>query len=407
VGLIWLAPDWVPRPFVLNAQSNKDGGKSGHTPSGTMRGVTDDEIVVGITAPMSGPASDLGREMEIGLQTCFRQVNADGGIGGRKLRLVALNDRSDPERARANMAELFEDNRVFAVIGNVGTATAEKTVPYALQKKMVCFGPYTGAPLVRKNPPDRYVFNCRASFLEESTALVKYLIQSKEISAEQIAVFAEDGPYGDAGFNAAAKALRGHGRRGEQILRVSHKRNTTDVQSAVKELLRHNEIRAVIMATTYRPAAEFIHQVRDAKRDDVVFASLSCVGSDSLADELRQLGPRYPDGVIVMQCVPQPDSDCSAVLRYREALQAYYPSEQPAFISLEGYLNATLLVEGLRRAGPNLTTENFVDALEAIRDLDIGLGSTFHFGPSEHQASHKVWATVLDHAGHFQPLELE
>jgi serine/threonine protein kinase/ABC-type branched-subunit amino acid transport system substrate-binding protein len=405
VGFLWLAPDWVPRPFALSAH-DKPTSKAGHAPTGGVRGITDDEIIVGVSAPFSGPARDLGREMEIGIQTCFRQVNADGGIAHRKLSLVALDDRYDPDRALANMNKLYEDHGVFAVLGNVGTPTAEKTVPYALHKKMVYFGAFTGAAALRKDPPDRYVFNYCASFQEEAAAAVKYLLRVKNISADQIAVFAEEGSYGDSAFAAVSKTLRQQERRPEQVIRVGHKRNSSDVHAAAAEILRHEEVHAVIMASTYRPAAAFIRQLKDANRD-LVFINLSCVGSDSLAEELRQLGSNYPTGIIVMQGVPQPDSESSTVLQYREQVHTYYPNEEPSYVSLEGYVDAMLFVEGLRRTAPNLTTENLVTALETIRDLDIGLGTPLRFGPSEHQASHKVWGTILDNAGHFQPLELE
>jgi ABC-type branched-subunit amino acid transport system substrate-binding protein len=405
VAFLWLAPDWVPRPFALSAR-DKQANKASHAPTGGVRGITDDEIVVGVSAPFTGPAQDLGREMEIGIQTCFRQVNADGGIAHHKLRLVALDDHYDPDRALANMNKLYEDHGVFAVLGNVGTPTAEKTVPYALHKKMIYFGAFTGAAALRKDPPDRYVFNYRASFQEEAAAAVKYLLRVKNVSADQIAVFAEEGPYGDAAFAAVSKTLRQQEHRPEQVIHVGHKRNSSDVNAAAAEILHHQELHAVIIASTYRPAAAFIRQLKEANRD-LTFINLSCVGSDSLAEELRQSGPNYPTGVIVMQGVPQPDSESSSVLQFCEQLHTYYPNAEPNYVSLEGYIDAMLFVEGLRRAAPNLTTENLVTALETIRDLDIGLGTPLRFGPSEHQASHKVWGTILDNAGHFQPLELE
>lgn len=405
VGLLWLAPGWLPRPSLWSDNS-KETSKSATVSPSTTRGVMEDEIVLGMSAPVSGPAREIGREIEIGIQTCLRQVNADGGVAGRKLRLVTLDDACDPERALANMKRLVEDEHIFAVIGNVGATTAEKALPYALSKKLVFFSPFTGAALVRNNPPDRYVFNYRASFGEEAAETIKYLKQARNITADQLAVFAEEGANGNAAFNAVARVLRQQGHRPEQILRVSHKRNSSDVASAVKEVLRHEEIRAVIMATTYRPAAAFVRQVKDAKRD-LVFTSVSCVGSDALAEELRQLGGNYANGVIVIQSVPQPDSECSTVLRYREQLHTSYPNELPSYVSLEGYIATTVFVEALRRTGNNLTTESFVDALESIRELDVGLGTPLHFGPSEHQGSHKVWGTVLDESGQFQPLELD
>jgi len=344
--------------------------------------------------------------MERGMQTYFQHLNDQGGIAGRKVRLIALDDGYEPDRALANMKELREERGLFAVVGNVGTPTAVVTVPYALAKKMLFFGAYTGAALLRKTPPDRYVFNFRSSYAEETETVVRHLIDVKHVRPEHIAVFAQQDGYGDAGFRGVAKALRKHGRAPEQILRVGYARNTTDVKGAVAEILRHPEIKAVIMVPTYRPAARFIQLLRDAKFGGV-FTSVSFVNSDALVEELRNLGPAYGEGIIITQVVPPITSQSSAVLKYREHLRKYYPNERPSFVSLEGYLVAAVFAEGLRRAGPDPTAETIVDALESIRQFEIGLGAPITFGPSEHQGSHAVWAIELDRELQCQPLNLD
>jgi len=379
---------------------------SGQRQSSYAQGVSKDEILLGMSAPFSGPARELGRAMEVGIRTCFQQINHEGGIAGRKLQLVVLDDGYEPERALANMKELYEQRQVFAVIGNVGTPTAERTMPYALAKQIIFFGAFTGAPLLRSVPPDRYVFNYRASYPEETAALVKYLVEIKAIRPDQIAVFAQEDGYGDSGFNGVAKMLRKYGRRPEEILRVGHARNTVEVGDAVREILRHKEIRALVMVSTYRPAARLIRQLKDS-RADLLFANVSFVGSDALAEELRQLGAEYANGVVVSQVVPLPSSQSSVVLKYRQLLRRYYPNEQPTSGSLEGYINAAILAEGLRRAGDQLTTETLVGSLEMLNSLDLGLGTPLHYSPSEHQASHKVWGTTLDRSGNYRSLELE
>ncbi len=417
VGLLGLASVFALVAPSLVRENDTNSGRSDEAAKETsappdssrlpaVNGVTEDEILFGMTAPFSGTARELGRELQIGIETGFHGVNADGGICGRKLKLIALDDGYQPERALANMKELHESHKVFGVIGNVGTPTAEKTLPYALANQMLFLSPFTGATLLRSDPPDRYVFNYRASYVEETAAIVRHLLDTKGLKPEQIAVFAQQDGYGDAGFNGVARTLRQHGRKSEEIVRVGHQRNSTDVGEAVREILKHKEIQAAIMVSTYRPATEFIRQLRDAKRD-LIFANVSFVGSDAFAEELRQLGPTYASGVIVTQVVPNPDSHSSAVLKYRELLHKSYPSEKPGFISLEGYIDAAILVEGLRRCGKDLTTEKLVEALESIHNLDIGLGTPIQYGQSEHQASHKVWGTVLDSAGQFRILELE
>jgi ABC-type branched-subunit amino acid transport system substrate-binding protein len=372
----------------------------------TAQGVTEDEVLLGMSAPFSGPSRELGRALELGINTYFRSINDQGGIAGRKLRLVALDDGYEPARALANMQELDQQRKVFAILGNVGTATAEQTLPYALERQLIFFGPFTGAKFLRKEPPDRFVFNYRASYEDETAAIVRYLMDSRKVRPEQIAVFAQQDSYGDAGFRGVVRTLRKHGRDPDQIVRVSHARNSVQVDEAVQEILKHKEIRVVVMVSTYRPAARFIQQVKDGRRD-MIFTNVSFVGSNSLAEELMQFGADYAEGVIVTQVVPSPEAQASAVLRFRELWRKYYPNERPGFVALEGYLTAALLVEGIRRAGENLTTDTLIDALESIRDLDLGLGAPLGFSPSDHQASDKVWGTVLGRQGRYQVLDLE
>jgi serine/threonine protein kinase/ABC-type branched-subunit amino acid transport system substrate-binding protein len=373
----------------------------------TAQGVSDNEILIGMSAPFSGTARELGRELEMGIRTYFNHVNDGGGIANRKLKLVALDDGYEPDRAVANMLELHGRRQVFAILGNIGTPTAERTMPFAVAKQMVYFGAFTGGPILRRDPPDRYVFNYRASYDEETAATVKYLVEIKSIPPAEIAVFAQQDGYGDAGFNGVAKSLRKLGIEPSKILRVGHQRGSVDVLAAVKEIVDHKEkISAIVMVSTYRPAAQFIRKVKDAKKD-MIFTNVSFVGSNPLAAELCYLGPEYANGVIVTQVVPHYQSESTLVRTYRKLLEKYYPHEQPGFVSLEGYIDAVLLAEGLRRAGTDLTNETLVDALEAIRDHDIGLGVLLKYGPSEHQASHKVWGTIIDGGGNYRILELQ
>ncbi len=378
------------------------------TPSDASRvpGVSDAELTLGMAAPLSGVSKELGRQMRVGLEVAFARANAGGGVAGRKVRLVALDDGYEPSRTREVMRDLVEQKGVFSFVGNVGTPTAAVAVPYALERKMLFFGPFTGAALLRKEPPDRYVFNYRASYAEETAAIVRYLVEAKHIKPEQIAVFAQDDSYGDAGFQGVSRVLRQLKRTPSPILKVTYTRNTADVSDAVARILERKTVAAVVMVATYRPAARFIEKVRE-QRPNMVFTNVSFVGSQALAEELIQLGPQYAQGVIITQVVPLPTGQSTVGLRYREALHTFAPEEKPDFISLEGYVTGSLLLEGLRLAGRNLTTEGLVDALDSIHGLDLGLGVPLSFGLSEHQASHKVWGTVLDAAGNFQQLDLE
>jgi ABC-type branched-subunit amino acid transport system substrate-binding protein len=374
-----------------------------------IRGVTDSEIRFGISAPFSGAAKELGQNMKLGIEAAFNEANASGGVHGRQLRLIAADDGYEPTRTAETMKRLYERDQVFGLVGDVGTPTAVVAVPYALDRKMLFYGAFTGAGLLRSDPPDRYVFNYRASYAEETDAVVRYLVKVRRLKPEQIAVFAQQDSYGDAGFAGVAKAIRSL-RGGDEItiLRLNYQRNTVDVDEAVAQLQqkRRIPIKAVIMVPTYRAAAKFIEKTRDLY-PGMIYTSVSFVGSTALAGELMLLGQRYATGVIVTQVVPAVDGHSSLVLGYKNALAKYFPGEAPDYVSLEGYVAATVLIEALKRNGPQLDTERLVETLENLRDLDIGLGTPVTFGRSEHQGVHKVWGTQLDATGHYKPIDLQ
>jgi branched-chain amino acid transport system substrate-binding protein len=390
------------------------GGAS--EPAPTVRGITDSEIRFGISAPFTGPAKELGQNMKRGIEAAFNVANAKGGVYGRQLRLIAADDGYEPTRTAATMKQLYERDQVFGLVGNVGTPTAVVALPYALDRKMLFFGAFTGAGLLRNDPPDRYVFNYRASYAEETAAVVNYLAKVRRLLPEQIAVFAQQDAYGDAGFAGVEKAIRSlRGGIESPILRLNYQRNTVDVEDAVAKLQQYNAqlqqkkrppIKAVIMVPAYRAAAKFIEKTRDLY-PDMIYTTVSFVGSTALADELMLLGKKYATGVIVTQVVPAVDGHSSLVLDYKSALAKYFPGDAPDYVSLEGYVDATTLIAALQRNGPELDTERLVGTLENLRDLDLGLGTSVTFSRSDHQGVHKVWGTQLDETGHYQPIDLQ
>ena len=372
-----------------------------------VRGVTDREIRFGIAAPFSGSSKELGRQMKLGIDTAFNRVNDAGGIEGRMLKLIAADDGFEPTRTADAMKQLYEKDQVFGMIGNVGTATAAVALPYALDRRMLFFGAFTGANVIRHDPPDRYVFNYRASYAEETDAAVRYFVKMRRIPPRQIAVFAQQDAGGDAGFAGVAKSFRSLGASDSGILRLNYQRNTVDVDDAVNQLKAQRvPIKAVVMISAYRPAAKFIEKTRDLF-PGMLYSNISFVGSTVLADELMLLGPRYAAGAIVTQVVPAVSGYSSIVLEYKNALAKYFPGEAADYVSLEGYVAANVLIEALKRTGPQLDTEKLIDVLENMRDLDLGLGASLGFGRAEHQASHKIWGTALDETGKYQAIELE
>jgi len=409
-----------PAPATASAASTPPAEAAPRTTAASVRGVTDDAITLGMSAAFSGPSRELGNRMKLGIETAFAATNDAGGVSGRALKLLALDDGYEGKRALANVQELISDRGVFAMIGNVGTPTTKEALPFVVAHKTLFFGAYTGTGLLRRDPPDRYVFNYRASYEDETAKMVNYLADVKKIPDHGIVVFAQNDSYGDAGFEGATKALRKRGRN-DDVLRVGYERNTSDVDDAVAKVVDYHNasirlnstetrpkhpVKAIIMVGTYKASAKFIQKIRDRKID-ATFLNVSFVGSNSLADELKELGPSYGAGVIVTQVVPHFDSGATGIIRYREALKKYHPDQQPDFVSLEGFIVGQLFAEGARRAGRELDTEKLIDTLEQIQSYDPGTGGSLSFSMSQHQASRKVWATVLDAQGAFKPLDME
>jgi branched-chain amino acid transport system substrate-binding protein len=384
--------------------------------TGALQGVTDTEIRFGMAAPFAGPAKQMGRQLKLGIETAFAAANDNGGVDGRQLKLVTADDGYEPARTLNAMKELYEKSEVFGFVDNYGSPTALISVPYALEHHALYFGAFTGANSLRHDPPDRYVFNFRAGYAEEADALVRYLVKVRQLRPEEIAVLAQADPavqtqldaYGQAGMDGVTKAVRAlRGGNPSQILRMTYNRNTVNVDDAIALLRRQKKpIKAVVLVATFRPAAKFIEKTRDTY-PGMIYATISGVGSTGLADELKLLGPRFADSVIVSQVVPAVDGYASVSLAYKQALAKYFPGESPDYMSLESYLTANVLIEGLRRAGPQFDTETLVDTLEGMHDFDMGLGPRVGFGPTEHQAVHKVWGTQLDQNGQYHAIDLE
>ena len=260
-------------------------------PVSAVRGISDTEIRFGITAAFTGPVRERGRQMKLGIETAFNQVNDAGGIAGRKLRIIAADDGNEPARTLQAVRQLYEKDQIFGIIGSIGTATAAVAVPFALERRMLFFGAYTGGNVVRRDPPDRYVFNYRPSYAEEADAAVRYLVKMRRIPIRQIAVFAQTDDLGDAGYAGVAKAYRAMGLNDSAILRLNYPRNTIEVDEAVNTLrVQKVPVRAIIMSASYRAAAKFIEKTR-ALYPEMIFTSISGVGGSSLAEELKLLGP--------------------------------------------------------------------------------------------------------------------
>lgn len=376
------------------------------SPAPVPRGVAEGELVLGMASPFSGANRELGRDMRAGVEAALAEANEAGGVNGRRLRLVGVDDGYEPSRTLPAMKQLVERERVFAVVGNVGTPTAAVAIPYCTQQRVVFFGALSGGDLLRRRPPDRDVFNFRPSYAEETAAAVRWLTR-RRIAPARIAVFAQEDEFGDSGFRGASAELQARGVDPAGVLRVGYRRNTAEVSAAVARLAeRARDVDAVVMVATYQAAAAFVRSLRAAGMRQVV-TSVSAVDSDALAEELVSDGPRATEGVFVTQIVPLPTSRAPGVLRFREAMARFEAGARPGFVALEGYIAARILLEGLRRAGRDLDTDRLVVALESIRDLDVGIGARISFSPAEHQGSHQVWGTLLQPDGSWKQVALE
>jgi branched-chain amino acid transport system substrate-binding protein len=392
---------------IIPAAANAATAPTQSLPATDVQGVTEREIRFGIVMPFSGGAKENGHNMKLGVDVAFAKVNDAGGVNGRLLKLIPADDGFEPSRTLDAMKHLWEKDQVFGFIGNHGTPTAAVAVPYALERHALFFGPLTGASVVRHDPPDRYVFNYRPSYMEETDAAVRYLVKIRKLQPRQIAVFAQKDSFGDAGFAGVAKAFRTLGVDDGAILRLSYARNTLDVDDAVNQLRQQKvQVKAVVLVATTRAAAKFIEKTHDLF-PGMVYTNMSAVGATSLAEELTLLGPRFTNNVIVTQTVPAVSGYSSVVLDYKKALAKYFPGENPDYISLEGFISANVLIDAIRRCGPQVETERLIDMLENTHNLDLGLGTPVGFGRGEHQASHKVWGTALDETGKYQALDLE
>lgn len=366
------------------------------------------EVVFGMAGPFSGASKEMGNEVRSGIEAAFAAQNEAGGVHGRKLRLVAIDDGFEPSRTAGAMTELLHARKVFGILGSVGTAGAEVAVRMANERGVLFFGAVSGASFLRRSPPDRFVFNYRASYAEETAAIVRYLVEVRRIPAARIAAFTQDDAFGAAGFEGVARIMRQYRRDPAKLVHVRYRRNTADVEEAVKQISRRSkEVGAVVMVATSKAAARFIERLRDSGVRGVVYTSVSDVGANELAEELAQLGPGYGEGVVVTQVVPLPTARATTVMRFQEQMRKYAGGEKPGFLALEGWIAARLLVEALQRAGRDLREDKLIEALEGMRDLDLGIGAILGFGPSEHQASHMVWGTVIDGKGQLQPLDLQ
>jgi len=357
-------------------------------------GVSSSTILFGQAAALEGPSSALGQGMRQGILAAFAEINARGGVHGRKLELISRDDGYDPDRSAAQTIKLIEEDKVFALIGAVGTPTTTVTVPIAKAKNVPFIGPFTGAGFLRA--PDLHnVVNIRASYGAEAEAWIKHL--TEDLHLKNIAIFYQDDSYGRDGLAGVKLALEKRGM--ELTAEGTFERNTKAVGSAMRTLKRA-EPEAVVMVGTYGPCAEFIKLARKSGFNPV-FVNISFVGANALA---KELGPEG-QGVIVSQVVPFPwDASVKVVADYQAAEKALDPNLRPDFVSLEGYLSGRLVAAALEMAGPNPTRADMLQLINDVGRFDIS-GDIITVGQKMNHAPAKVFLTVIQPDGTFKAVD--
>jgi branched-chain amino acid transport system substrate-binding protein len=351
------------------------------------------DIVLGVSNVQSGPSQSLGRNLVRGSIAYFEVLNQSGGIHNQRISIVLKDDRYEPDPAIQNTNELIQKDKVFFLFDYVGTPTLTRVLPllkYYEKEKIVNVAPFTGADPQRKPPYDKFVFNIRASYREETRALVRYLFSK---GYRRIGFLGQADAYGKSGEIGVTDAL------GELNLTpvgiVSYRRNQpfeADLTAQVN-ILREARADAVIAVGVYGPCGAFVRDARMAGWD-VPIANVSFVGAEVLLEKLKQVskttGKNLTLNLINSQVVPSPDDiRYPLVADYR----AHVPAENRGFVTLEGWLNAVVVSEAIRRAPKSPSREDFIRAMESLHDWDPGLGVNLEFTSISHQGLHRVWLT--------------
>jgi ABC-type branched-subunit amino acid transport system substrate-binding protein len=356
-------------------------------------GVGGDKIVFGQVAALDGPASALGLGMREGLRAAFAEANAKGGVKGRKLELVSKDDGYEPNKSIEATKQILTEDKVFALLGPVGTPTSAATQPIAAEAGVPFIGAFTGAEFLR-NPYKPNVVNVRASYFQETEEMVERL--TKDLKVERIAILYQDDAFGRAGLAGVQKAMEK--RKMTLAAEGTFERNTVAVKSALLAI-KKGDPQAVIMVGPYKPCAEFIKLARQIKFAPT-FVNISFVGSNALAKELGEAG----EGVVITQVVPFPgDTSIPLVAAYHKALKAVDPKAEPGFVSLEGYMVGRLVAMALERVEGDPTRQSLLKAMSS-GTFDLG-GAKLTFGPNDNQGMDDVFLTVIQKDGSFKPVK--
>lgn len=374
-------------------------------------GVTDSEIILGQSAAFKGASAALGSELWRGAQAYFDDINSQGGVNGRKIRIVALDDGYEGDATLINTIKLITKDQVFALFGYVGTPTIVKALP-AIQKfsqqDVFLFSNFTGAQPQREPPHTRYVYNIRSSYRQETAGLVHNLVKN---GYKKVGVFIQNDAYGRSGADGVQRALKKQGLKVQAEATYERATPFTTSMKMQVDVLKNVGVDAVISIGSYAACAAFIRDARLSGFEGII-ANVSFVGADQLLKlllkEEKKIGRKLTSKLINSQVVPPwSDSRTPLVKQYQSLMDKYQPQVPQAlqdatyapskysFVSLEGFLNAVVFVEALKRSPKDLTRANYIQTVESISDLDIGLGYKISFSKTKHQALDAVFFTTI------------
>ena len=344
-------------------------------------------VRVGQSLPLTGALAELGTEYRDGINAYFSAVNAKGGVNGKKLELVTLDDAYVVEKTVENTKKLIEKENVFALVGMFGSANYAAALPIINQAQIPSLAPYSGSDSLRTQESPT-TFWLRASYGAEAEKIVDHLTT---LGVTKIAVFYQDDAFGKSGLAGVEKALEK--RKLKVVASAAFDKASNDVRPAVKTISAADP-QGVVMVSTYKPTAAFVKEMRATGKHTQYFA-LSVVGLKTMQAEL---GPTAV-GIAIAQVVPYPNSGTSPLIREFLGMPAeFMPKSGPTYTALEGYMAGKIFVEGLRRAGPQATREKFLDSMNAMKGYDLG-GFVVNYSPNDRLGSKFVEVTIIGSSG--------
>lgn len=380
--------------LLVSCENDKVRQRNTKTP-----GVTDSAITLGSSAALSGHAGFLGTQYLRGAQAYFNYINSQGGIHGRKVFVVAYDDSYNPIKTVANTQKLISEDKVFSLFNYVGTPTSVAVKPTIKSADIPIFGFFTGAESLRK-PVEPNIFHLRDSYYAEAEGTIRYFVDLKKL--EKVAVLYQDDAFGMAVLKGIQLALQERGM--EPVVTDTYTRGSLELLDSL-EWIFSKSVDVVIMVGTYEPLAKFIKEAHKMG-ENPYFSSVSFVGSAAFSHELtevQKISPLEYEKILVTQVVPWPYSTkYPSAIEYIELSSKYYPEDAPNYVAFEGFLNAKVVVEALKRVGIDLTREKFIKSLSEIRSFDLGIEKSVNFSSDNHQGLSGIYYSQLKESKWFE-----